>query len=113
VSATPPERPSAITSFAIPDFVMVGVSLADRVLLFVSTELTEQELRIVSATAERAVEIDGHWFRIDVPRVHYLITATMKQYHVVETDTYREALEVLLAAWWEPKRAVRGVEGRS
>lgn len=81
-----------------PDFVMVGVTIDEGVMLLASNELTEAELNV-----ERDIVRDFPGSRQMVVNERYTLSAEMRRYVTIIAPTYAEAFATLFKTW-SPER---------
>ncbi|KQU33557.1 hypothetical protein [Rhodococcus sp. Leaf233] len=77
-----------------PDFVMVGATMDNGVMLLASTELTYAELE-----SERDIirHFGGHIQQ--VVNVRYTLSTEMREYVTIVAPTYAEAFDTLFKRW--------------
>ncbi|WP_143546286.1 hypothetical protein [Rhodococcus sp. 14-2496-1d] len=87
-----------------PDFVMVGVSTDDGVMLLASNELTEAELDV-----ERDIVRDFLGSRQTVVNERYTLSAEMRRYVTIVAPTYADAFATLFKTWTPERGGQRGI----
>ncbi|HKU53030.1 MAG TPA: hypothetical protein VJQ25_11215 [Nitrospira sp.] len=88
-----------------PDWVMLGVTVDDGVLVFASDELTQAELR-------EEVDVDimafGTVHVVDALK-HYELNAETRSFTWARGATYAEAIQTLMRTWAPSTRPTRAI----